>query len=195
MICSRPGTPTPSIAKAFSSRTWPGTNRKHKAFVLDEPSAEVVGRCKVFDQASMDGCELYQSAKQRYTRWYCVYNVPIIICTNAWPSDNVKIHAGLGAWSRRTAFITLSRTSCTTSPRRSSRDRCLAGIMGWAGAVFRNIPRQHGEASACGRGFCWGSSSAIAVDSLGGREWMVGAHGDIRWNSLLGNDETKRCTH
>ena len=55
---------------------------RHKAIVLDEPSAELVGRCKVFLQAGLDGCELYQSATQRYTRWYCVFNVPLIICTN-----------------------------------------------------------------------------------------------------------------
>ena len=58
---------------------------KHKAIVLDEPSAELVGRCKVFLQAGLDGCELYQSATQRYTRWYCVFNVPLIICTNVLP--------------------------------------------------------------------------------------------------------------
>ena len=71
---------------------------RHKAIVLDEPSAELVGRCKVFLQAGLDGCELYQSATQRYTRWYCVYNVPIVICTNDWSSELVKIDAELAAW-------------------------------------------------------------------------------------------------
>ena len=71
---------------------------KHKAIVLDEPSAELVGRCKVFLQAGLDGCELYQSATQRYTRWYCVFNVPIIICTNDWSSAAVKIDWELWTW-------------------------------------------------------------------------------------------------
>ena len=71
---------------------------KHKAIVLDEPSAELVGRCKVFLQAGLDGCELYQSATQRYTRWYCVFNVPIIICTNDWSSAAVKIDWELWKW-------------------------------------------------------------------------------------------------
>ena len=71
---------------------------KHKAILLDEPSAELVGRCKVFLQAGLDGCELYQSATQRYTKWYCVYSVPIIICTNDWSSQHVKIGVELALW-------------------------------------------------------------------------------------------------
>ncbi len=58
--------------------------RRHKAIVLDEPSAELVENCKAFLQAGVDGCELYQSPTQRFTRWFCVYKVPIIICTNQW---------------------------------------------------------------------------------------------------------------
>ena len=71
---------------------------KHKAIVLDEPSAELVGRCKVFLQAGLDGCELYQSATQRYTRWHCMFNVPIIICTNDWSSPAVNIDWELWSW-------------------------------------------------------------------------------------------------
>ena len=70
----------------------------HRAIVLDEPSAELVARCKVFLQAGMDGAELFQSATQRYTRWYCVHNVPIIICTNDWSSPGLGITEELRKW-------------------------------------------------------------------------------------------------
>ena len=66
-------------------------------------SAELLGRCKVFLQAVLDGRELYQSATQRYTRWYCVFNVPIIICTNDWSSAAVKIDWELWAWIQENA--------------------------------------------------------------------------------------------
>ena len=58
--------------------------RVHKAIVLDEPSRWLVDACKSFLQAAVDGSELYQSPTQRFTRWVCVYQVPIIICTNEW---------------------------------------------------------------------------------------------------------------
>ena len=61
--------------------------RVHKAIVLDEPSRDLVNRCKVLLQASLEGTELYQSPTQRFTRWVWVYAVPIIICTNEWLKD------------------------------------------------------------------------------------------------------------
>ena len=54
-----------------------------------------------FLQAGMGGCELYQSATQRYTRWYCVHQVPIIICTNDWSSAAVDIDDNLREWIKQ----------------------------------------------------------------------------------------------
>ena len=73
--------------------------RKHKALVLDEPSAELVENCKAFLQAGVDGCELYQSPTQRFTRWFCVYKVPMIICTNEWiTEETTSVNASLQQW-------------------------------------------------------------------------------------------------
>ena len=58
--------------------------RVHKAILLDEPSRELVDSCKSFLQASVNGAQLYQSPTQRFTRWVCIYQTAIIICTNAW---------------------------------------------------------------------------------------------------------------
>ena len=81
---------------------------KHKAIVLDEPSGDLVSRCKVFLQAGIDGCELYQSATQRYTRWYCVYNVPMIICTNEWSVDSAEMTKDLVKWiSENSVHVTV----------------------------------------------------------------------------------------
>ena len=72
--------------------------RVHKAIVLDEPSADLVNNCKALLQAGVDGCELYQSPTQRFTRWFCVYKVPIIICTNDWIGESSSIDESLGKW-------------------------------------------------------------------------------------------------
>ena len=64
--------------------------RKHKCVVLDEPSDELIDTCKVLMQAGVDGVDAYQSPTQRFTRWYCLYQVPIIICTNRWITDGTK---------------------------------------------------------------------------------------------------------
>ena len=55
----------------------------------------------------MDGCELYQSATQRYTRWFCVFRVPIIICTNDWSSAAVQIDENLKMWIKANSFHVL----------------------------------------------------------------------------------------
>ena len=61
--------------------------RVHKAILLDEPSRELVDSCKSFLQASVNGTQLYQSPTQRFTRWVCIYQTAIIICTNAWVKE------------------------------------------------------------------------------------------------------------
>ena len=73
-------------------------NKVHKAIVLDEPSAELVENCKAFLQAGVDGCELYQSPTQSFTRWFCVWKVPIIICTNDWIGEDSSIDSSLAQW-------------------------------------------------------------------------------------------------
>ena len=73
--------------------------RQHKALVMDEPSADLVENSKAILQAGVDGCELYQSATQRITWWFCVYKVPMIICTNDWVADGTSpIDASLEKW-------------------------------------------------------------------------------------------------
>ena len=73
--------------------------RQHKALVMDEPSAELVDNCKAMLQAGVDGCELYQSPTQRFTRWLCVYKMPMIICTNDWVDEETSsIDASLQKW-------------------------------------------------------------------------------------------------
>ena len=93
---------------------------KHRAIVLDEPSAELVDRCKVFLQAGMDGAELYKSATQRYTRWFCVHNVPIIICTNDWSSKHVKIDEELMAWIEKNSVHIDVKNYLFIQPERAS---------------------------------------------------------------------------
>ena len=73
--------------------------RKHKALVLDEAFAELVGSCKAFHQAGADGCEQCQSPTQLFTRWSCVYKVPRIICTNDWiTQETTSENASLQKW-------------------------------------------------------------------------------------------------
>ena len=53
---------------------------------------------RFFLQAGVDGYELYQSATQRHTRWFGVFRVPIVICTNEWSSAAVLIDDNLKKW-------------------------------------------------------------------------------------------------
>ena len=69
--------------------------RKHKALVLDEPSAELVDNRKAFLRAGVDGYELYQSPTQRFTRWFCVYKVPMAICTRDGTTEGTSVDASL----------------------------------------------------------------------------------------------------
>ena len=73
--------------------------RQHKALVMDAPSAELVENSKAFLQAGVDGCELYLSPTQRFTRWFCVCQMPMIICTNDWvDEETTSIDASLQKW-------------------------------------------------------------------------------------------------
>ena len=89
------------VRQPYLSRYNPA---RDEVIVLDEPSAELVSACKVFLQAGMDGCELYQSTTQRYTRWYCVHQVPIIICTNDWEGASMDIGEKLKTWIEQNSF-------------------------------------------------------------------------------------------
>ena len=90
-VCNCQGVKQPFLAR-FDMR-------QHKALVMDEPSAELVANCKAFLQAGVDGCELYQSPTQRFTRWFCVYKMPMIICTNDWVNEETtSIDASLQKW-------------------------------------------------------------------------------------------------
>ena len=66
---------------------------------MDEPSAELVENCKAFLQAGVHGCELYLSPTHRFTRWFCVYKVPMIICTKDRVTEETSpIDASLKKW-------------------------------------------------------------------------------------------------
>ena len=54
---------------------------------------------KAFLQTGDDGCEQCQSPTQRFTRWFCVYKVPMIICTNEWiTEETTSVNASLQQW-------------------------------------------------------------------------------------------------
>ena len=61
--------------------------RFHKAILFDECSPETVLRCKQVFQANSDGCSLGHSPTGQYVNFHWLYQVPLIITTNTWLSE------------------------------------------------------------------------------------------------------------
>ena len=77
---------------------------KHKAIVLDDASAELVCQYRDLLQAGPHVGFVNQNATQRKAPRMCLYNVPIIICSNNWSSATVSMDANFSAWIKENCF-------------------------------------------------------------------------------------------
>ena len=89
---------------------------QHQVIVLDDPRPEQVGQYRHLLQAGRDPRVVHQSATQRYEVWNCLYNVPIIICSNDWSSATVNVDAELAAWIKENSVHYLVKDSLYNKP-------------------------------------------------------------------------------
>lgn len=66
------------------------SKRTHKAILMDECKPEVVLSNKQLFQANADGCITGQTPSGQYVKYWWLYQVPLIICTNEWLGEKEK---------------------------------------------------------------------------------------------------------
>ena len=70
---------------------------------LDEGSPILVDECKLFLQSSSEGCTLYQSRCNGYSKWYFLHAMPVVVSTNEWLDD--RDHRPTSEWLRANSIV------------------------------------------------------------------------------------------
>ena len=78
----------------------------HTCLVLDEAEPKLVLNCKTLLQSGVEGTILYQSRCQGFARYFNMYMVPIVICTNAWIGElRHPVEGHPSNWLRDNSFV------------------------------------------------------------------------------------------
>ena len=89
------------------------SKRHHKAILLDECTPECVLANKQFFQANADGCTTGHTPSGQYVRYWWLYQVPLIICTNKWLSEAEK-QVGENKWLVENSVVVEITEPCWT---------------------------------------------------------------------------------